>query len=134
MWERLSSRFPSPMLTWDTKANMQTLGAATNYSGFDISQYPADGLMGMAFQSISAYSAPPLFQTLISQGAVTSPVFGFKFAASRPSELFLGGTNSALYTGDFTWVPLIHEVRGDLKASTLCKRSWSLLSLIRVSG
>ncbi|KAH9968219.1 acid protease [Russula dissimulans] len=90
-------------------AKSQTLGAATEYSsGFSSSQFPADGLMGMAFQSISNYNASPLFQTLISEGAVTAPVFGFKLATSG-SELFLGGTNSALYTGDFTWVPLTHN-------------------------
>jgi hypothetical protein len=65
--------------------------------------------MGMGFQSISDYNAPPPFQTLISEGVVTSQVFGFKFAESG-SELFLGGTNSALYTGAFTWVPLTSEV------------------------
>lgn len=60
--------------------------------------------MGMGFQSISDYNAPPPFQTLISDGAVTSPVFCFEFATTG-SELFLGGTNNTLYTGEFTWVP-----------------------------
>ena len=105
-----------------TKANKQTLGAATQYSsGFESSQFPADGLMGMAFQSISDYNAPPVFQTLISEGVLTSPVFGFKFATAG-SELFLGGTNSALHTGDFTWVPLTNEVCNDMKALTACER------------
>ena len=109
------------MLTYRTKATTQTLGAATQYLGLEIDQFPADGLMGMGFQSISAHNAPPVFQTLISEGVVTSPVFGFKLAASG-SELFLGGTNSALYTGDFTWVSLTIEVCGDSKAYTHCKR------------
>jgi cathepsin D len=74
-----------------------------------------DGLMGMGFQAISRCNAPPLFQTLISAGVVTSQVFGFKFATSG-SELFLGGTNSALYTGDFTWIPLTVEVCSSPKA------------------
>jgi cathepsin D len=65
--------------------------------------------MGLAFQSISKFHAPPLFQTLISEGVVTSQVFGLKLASSG-SELFLGGTNSALFTGDFTWVSLTNEV------------------------
>jgi len=103
-------------LTCHTKANTQTLGAATLYSsGFESSNFPADGLMGMAFESISVYDAPPVFQTLISEGVLTSPIFGFKFATSG-SELFLGGTNSALYTGDFTWVPLTNEVCNGMKA------------------
>jgi cathepsin D len=90
------------------QAKSQTLGVATQESGFG-SDFPADGLMGMAFQSISAFNAPPVFQTLISEGVLTSEVFGFKLAASG-SELFLGGTNSKLYTGNFTWVPLTNQV------------------------
>jgi cathepsin D len=77
--------------------------------------FPADGLMGMGFQTISHYNAPPVFQTLISEGVVTSQVFGFKFATSG-SELFIGGTNSALYTGSFTWIPLTIEVCSGPKA------------------
>jgi cathepsin D len=71
--------------------------------------------MGMGFQSISQYNAPPVFQTLISEGAVTSQVFGTKFAVSG-SELFIGGTNSALYTGSFTYLPLTVEVCNRPKA------------------
>ncbi|KAI0299938.1 acid protease [Russula brevipes] len=87
-------------------AGSQTLGAATQYSsGFQSPGFPADGLMGMGFESISVYGAPPPFQTLMAQGQVTEPVFGFKLATSG-SELYLGGVNKDLYTGDFTWVTL----------------------------
>jgi len=87
-------------------AKCQTLGGATQYnSGFEIDNFPSDGVMGMAFESLSVYNANPTFLTLISEGAVTSPVFGFKFAGSG-SELFIGGVNPALYSGEFTWVPL----------------------------
>jgi len=71
--------------------------------------------MGLAFQSISKFHASPVFQTLISEGVVTSQVFGLKLASSG-SELFLGGVNSALFTGDFTWVSLTNEVCDGLKA------------------
>ncbi|KAF8501658.1 aspartic peptidase domain-containing protein [Russula emetica] len=44
-------------------ARNQTLGTATYYSpGFQIDEFPPDGLMGMAFQSVSVYGAPPLVQ------------------------------------------------------------------------
>jgi cathepsin D len=76
--------------------------------------------MGMGFQSISVYNAPPLFQSLIAEGVVTSQVFGFKLATSG-SELFLGGTNSALYTGDFTWVSLTIEVCSSPNELICCK-------------
>ncbi len=92
------------------QAKNQTLGAATQYSsGFESNEFPADGLMGMGFQSISVYNASPPVQNLISQQELTEPMFGFKFAPSG-SELFIGGVNSNLYTGKFTWVNLTHEV------------------------
>ena len=65
--------------------------------------------MGMAFKSLSVYNANPTYQTLIDEGKM-SPIFGFKFATSG-SELFLGGVNPALYTGEFTWVDLSVVVR-----------------------
>ncbi|KAH9958947.1 acid protease [Russula dissimulans] len=87
-------------------ANNQTLGLATSYStGFQNNQFAPDGLMGLGFETISVFDASPLFQTLISENVVTSPVFGFKLAPSG-SELFLGGVNDALFTGDFAWVSL----------------------------
>ena len=65
--------------------------------------------MGMGFQSISEYNQPPPVQTLNSEGQLTEPMFGFKFAPSG-SELYLGGVNSALYKGDFTWVDVTTAV------------------------
>jgi hypothetical protein len=91
------------------QAISQTLGAATVYSGFEIGRFLPDGLMGMAFQSISAFNASPPFQTLVSQNEEISPIFGFKLARSD-SELFIGGANSSLYKGDFTWVNLTNKV------------------------
>ena len=65
--------------------------------------------MGMAFQSISEYNAPPVFQALISKYEETEPIFSFKLAPDN-SELFLGGSNPGLHKGDFTWVELTTQV------------------------
>lgn len=70
--------------------------------------------MGMGFQSISVYGAPPPVQNLISHGALTEPMFGFKLAPNG-SELYLGGVNSELYKGKFTWVPVTKAVCQILK-------------------
>jgi hypothetical protein len=64
--------------------------------------------MGMGFQSISEYNAPPVFQTLVKTGKTTEPVFAFKLSDSG-AELTIGGTNNALYTGGFTAVPVTQE-------------------------
>ena len=44
----------------------------------------------------------PFFFTAISQGTAKEGRFGFKLASSG-SELFVGGTNSDLYTGDIEY-------------------------------
>ena len=87
--------------------------------------------MGMGFQSISVYGAPPPIQTLISQRALTFPMFGFKLASSG-SELYLGGVNSKLYKGEFTWVPITKAVRQILiyvnRESNVCVTILGLLA------
>jgi len=67
--------------------------------------------MGMAFQSISEFNAPPVFQTLVSEGKASSSSFGFKLASSG-SELFLGGVDNSLVSGPFTFIDVTQEVRG----------------------
>jgi len=53
----------------------------------------------LAFPAISNLKQDPFFNTATKQGAVSQSVFGFKLA-SQASELFLGGTNNKLFTGD----------------------------------
>ena len=83
----------------------QTFGAITEMD--NILQSAA--LMGMAFDKLSVFKKPSVFQTLINKGIIDFPVFAFKLASSR-SELFLGGTNKDSYVGDFTGVSLTVEV------------------------
>ncbi|KAI9444480.1 acid protease [Lactarius indigo] len=88
------------------KATRQTLGAATTFSSeFQSDQFPADGVLGMAYESISDYGASPVFQTLVSQGQVSVPVFSFYLSESG-SELYIGGTNKDHYKGSFTYMPV----------------------------
>jgi cathepsin D len=84
-------------------ATQQTLGAATY---FPISfEYLADGVMGLGFQSISSYNAPPLWQSLFAEGQIDFPVFAMKLTTGG-SEMSIGGLNSDLYTGNITFVPV----------------------------
>ncbi|KAI9438026.1 acid protease [Lactarius indigo] len=86
-------------------ARKQTFGAATSYSdGFKYPGWIPDGLLGLGFPSLSAFGATPLFHTLVAQGILPTDSFGL-----CPSELFIGGTNSSLYKGNFTYVPVTKE-------------------------
>ncbi|KAF9226015.1 acid protease [Gyrodon lividus] len=90
-------------------ATGQTMNVASHYSGgLRIERFPADGLLGMAFASIAEYNARPVFQTLVAQGQIDKPVFAFGLRASG-AELYLGGTNPDMYTGDFTYAQVSED-------------------------
>ncbi|KAF9226157.1 acid protease [Gyrodon lividus] len=87
----------------------QTFGLASHYSsGYQFEQFPPDGLMGMGFQSISRCRCRPVFQSLVAQGQTDEPVFAFNFAGPRP-ELYLGGSNPDMYTGDFSYTQVTQQ-------------------------
>ncbi|KAF9226999.1 acid protease [Gyrodon lividus] len=90
-------------------ATYQPLVVASHYSdGFRKGQFPADGVLGMAFQALSVNNESPVFQTFVTEGQTDEPVFAFSLAAAAP-ELYIGGTNRAMYTGDFTWTQVIQQ-------------------------
>ncbi|KAF9230239.1 aspartic peptidase domain-containing protein, partial [Melanogaster broomeanus] len=111
-------------------ATDQALGAASQFSsGYSISEFPPDGLMGMGFQTISDYNASPVFQSLVSQGQTDEPVFGFKLAVNG-SELYLGGTNSALYTGNFSYAPVTYQAYWQVNMDSVDGNGQPILSNI----
>jgi len=65
-------------------------------------QDPADGIMGLAFPSISQLMQNPFFFTAEAQGSVAANLFAFKLS-QNDSELFLGGTDSTKFTGNIEY-------------------------------
>ncbi|KAH8101206.1 acid protease [Cristinia sonorae] len=82
----------------------QVFSAVTKLSSL-FTNDPADGLLGLAFPSISNLKTSPFFQTAVSQGAVPANVFAFKLGSSD-SSLYLGGTDTSLYSGDIEFHPV----------------------------
>ncbi|KAI0830045.1 protease [Trametes gibbosa] len=66
-----------------------------------------DGILGLAYPSLSNLRQSPFVNSAKSQGTVKSGVFAFKLAQTG-SELYLGGTNAALYSGAIEY----HSVTG----------------------
>ncbi|KAG6828379.1 hypothetical protein H0H92_008178 [Tricholoma furcatifolium] len=89
-----------------SSARSQTVGAATEYSGgFDLSRFPADGLLGMAFRSVSRFNAPPFLSTLYAQGQLSVPQVGFKLADE--AQLTIGGIDfDAIHKDTLVWTPV----------------------------
>ncbi|TFK45302.1 acid protease [Heliocybe sulcata] len=86
----------------------QRLGAATQYStGFSKSRFPPDGLLGLAFQEISDYNAPPVFASFVQQAQTTQTVFTFRLTSSQGSELELG--SSSLAGNAVTYTPVTQQ-------------------------
>jgi cathepsin D len=72
-------------------------------------QYPAGGVVGLAFPSISKLDAPPLFSSLLRNRQKFNPIFSFKLSSSE-AEMWVGGTNRLLYDGDITYTPVTNPV------------------------
>ncbi|EJT97992.1 acid protease, partial [Dacryopinax primogenitus] len=86
---------------------VQTLGAAVSYSvGFE--RMVPDGLMGLAWPQLSDFPATPFIFNLYDQGTLSSNSFSFKLAESG-SSLFIGGADSSLYTGSFSYTPVTEQ-------------------------
>jgi len=73
---------------------------------------------GMAFQPASNYNKPPVFQTLVSEGQTSSPVFAFKFA-DIDSQLSIGGLDSSAYSGTPTYTNVTYPVFWQIAFSSL---------------
>jgi len=70
-----------------------------------------DGILGLAYQSISADNVPTWFDNAVSQNGIDS-VFSFYLSSTNGnnSVLTLGGTNSNYYTGTITYHDLYLDV------------------------
>jgi len=97
----------------------QTFGEATEEPGLAFVAAKFDGILGMAFESISADHVTPVWYNVLSQGLVKAGVFAFWLSkdasASVGGELNLGGVDPSRFTGPITTVPLTSETYWEFK-------------------
>lgn len=91
----------------------QVFAEITNASGLGLAFFisPWDGIMGLAFPSISVTGATPVFYTLMAQNPTIQKVFSFYLpdVAGTTGELDFGAIDPTHYTGNFVNVPLTSE-------------------------
>ncbi|WRT69985.1 uncharacterized protein IL334_006978 [Kwoniella shivajii] len=94
----------------NTMVQGQYFGAVNSESS-DFQGNPNSGVMGMAFSSISSSGKPTYFENLISNKAVSSPLFGFHMTRrqAQGSQLCIGCYDSSKFTGSISWVPVISQ-------------------------
>jgi len=74
-----------------------------------------DGVLGLAFDSISVDHVTPVWYNLLSQGLVQSPIFAFwlnrdmNAGPLQGGELVLGGVDPNHFIGAFTFVPVTSQ-------------------------
>jgi hypothetical protein len=93
----------------DATATGALFAEITDVSGlglaFKIGKF--DGILGLAWPTISVLGMPPVFELLIEQGQVQDPVFSFYLTSDGSDGVMdIGGIDTAHYTGDLNYVPL----------------------------
>jgi len=72
-----------------------------------------DGILGMAWDDISVDGVQTPLRASVESGKLDEPVFAFYLGSGGAAgELTIGGVNSARYTGDFHYVPVVEMVEG----------------------
>lgn len=91
----------------------QTFGEAMKEPSISFIVAKFDGILGMAYTSISVDGVIPVFFNMWKQKLVDKPVFGFYLDRNatdpKGGELFLGGADPSYYVGNLTYVPLSNE-------------------------
>jgi len=95
----------------------QVFAEVTDEPGIAFLAAKFDGIMGLAFDTISVARATPVWYNLVNKGLVTHPVFAFYLSTTSGSdgELVFGGVDAAHYTGDFEFVTLTNETYWEFK-------------------
>lgn len=95
----------------DITITNQTFAEATQEPGLAFQLGKFDGIMGMAFQSISVDNVVTPFQNMIAQKAIPEPVFSVYLGKANGDvgELLIGGIDDSKYTGDIFYHPLSAE-------------------------
>ncbi|XP_028266295.1 pepsin A-like [Parambassis ranga] len=85
----------------------QVFGLSQTEAAF-MASMEADGILGLAFQSIASDNVVPVFDNMISQGLVSQPIFSVYLSSdsAQGSEVVFGGADPSHYTGQITWIPL----------------------------
>ena len=91
----------------------QTFAEGTKIPGIQFILSKFDGILGMAFTSISVDRVTPVFQNMVKQRLVSRAVFSFWLSrdpsAKEGGEIILGGSDPSKYSGNFTYVELNNE-------------------------
>eukprot|EP01069_Polyplicarium_translucidae_P006267 Polyplicarium_translucidae@DN2933_c0_g1_i1.p3 len=71
-----------------------------------------DGILGLAWPTISEHQLPPVFEAMLEARAIPQPYFAFYLGdtAGSDGELLFGGVDTDHFEGQVTWATLIRKM------------------------
>lgn len=94
----------------DITVENQTFAEIQRESTPSLTSGEFDGILGLGYPQISELGVTPVFDNMMKQGLVGSPVFSVYLNrdVSDPvgGEILFGGIDTSRYTGDITYVPV----------------------------
>jgi len=95
----------------------QTFAMIETETGSVFRDVPFEGIVGMAFDKMSANKATPFFSSMIQQKALTHNEFAFYFSKDKPSAnaILWGGVDKKFYEGDLQYFPVVDPYYWSLK-------------------
>mmetsp|Transcript_66288 Transcript_66288/g.158580 ORF Transcript_66288/g.158580 Transcript_66288/m.158580 type:complete len:605 (+) Transcript_66288:79-1893(+) len=87
----------------------QTFGMIEAEEGSVFDDVPFEGILGLAFPSMSAHGVRPFFDNIVHQKVLKNNEFAFYFSLDSPTAnaILWGGVDSAFYTGSIEYFPVV---------------------------
>jgi hypothetical protein len=103
----------------DLTVKYQTFAEITDTKGLGLAYKLGkfDGILGLAFPSISVDGIPTVFENMVSQGLVDQQVVSFYLSSKdgADGEMTIGGIDKTKYTGELKYTPLTSETYWETK-------------------
>jgi saccharopepsin len=92
----------------DLEVKHQLFAEATKEPGLAFAFGKFDGILGLAYDTISVNHIVPPFYNMLEQKLLDEPVFGFRLGSSEDDggEMTFGGLDDKAFTGKMEYVPI----------------------------
>lgn len=109
------------ILARDIEVKDQKLGLIDDAGGLGFAYLMGkfDGILGLAFNSISIDGVKTPMENAFEQGAIDRNVFAFYLGDEQDGELTIGGVDESRYTGHFHMVDLLEPTYWEVKLDSV---------------
>ncbi|KAG6831591.1 hypothetical protein H0H92_009064 [Tricholoma furcatifolium] len=103
----------------DLSIKGQDFAEATKEPGLAFAFGKFDGILGLAYDTISVNHIVPPFYSMIDKGLLDQPVFSFRIGSSEEDggEAIFGGIDETAYTGKIDYVPVRRKAYWEVELS-----------------